>query len=179
MARCEPKARYDDKWLRKACECLEHTFSEAWQRITGDSYVVDVREVTGSDASYLAKYVAKSFYYAGVFRDLGFHRSWSRSRSWGVERLRLERSVEDRWVKVEFTSGQEVAHGLIGYSSWEEWIRKGEKSHLRARVGTELARELQEKREDEAAKTEILRMMEVLRDSDTKYNVIGNGGSGR
>lgn len=177
-ARCEQRARYDEKWLRKECECLEHTFSKSWYRITGDSYVVDVREVVGSDSSYLSKYVAKSYLHSDAFEALGFTRRWSRSRTWRVERLRLKTTAAGEWSKVQFTYGQGVVHGLLRYGEWKEWVRWGEVSHLRARVGTELARELQNEVEDQAAKRKLLDMIEVLRACNKEHNG-SNGNRGR
>lgn len=142
---------------------MEHQLSKIWQKITGDSYVVDAREVMGSDPGYLSKYVAKSFLHTDAFRMLGFHRSWSRSRTWGVERFLLDATVADDWKSVAFTKGREVSHGLIKYGSWEAWVKAGQTSWLRARVGTELARELAHEREDKASKYKILEMLEVLR----------------
>ncbi|HIB65851.1 MAG TPA: hypothetical protein EYO33_12265 [Phycisphaerales bacterium] len=163
QARCEQKARYDARWLAKKCSCLEHAFSAAWRKITGDSYVVDVRAVQDGDATYLSKYVAKSFLHDSAFRDLGFHRAWSRSRSWNIQRLQLKTTAERGWKRVEFTPGKSVAVGAIRYGSWEYWVKKGETSHLRARVGTELARELAVMNEDRASKNKVLGALEVLR----------------
>lgn len=162
VPRCERKARYDLKWRNKVCECLEHRISAAWKRITGDSYVVDVRDVDISHAGYLAKYVAKSYIHTEAFRALGFHRSWSRSRTWKVDRLQLETTARNGWYRVLFSYGQESGFGLDGPDiRWE--VKHGETSPLRRRVGTEMARELQFRNEDRAAKREILKQMEVLR----------------
>lgn len=172
QARCERRAKYDASWLAKDCACLEHVFSKEWREITGDSYVVDVVEVadSGRGASYLAKYVAKAFGEGEVFRLLGFHRSWSRSRSWRVERFQLETTVKDGWSKVEFGGPRDNVWPADG--SIRNHLKRGEMSSLRRRVGTDLARALAHEVEDRAWVSGVKRRLKQLNESSQKHDRI-------
>ena len=76
---------------RRACDCLAHAVSRAWEEITGDSWVVHTMAVIGANRAggYLCKYMGKEF--DGERAEaLGMERRWSRSRDWpGIRRNRL------------------------------------------------------------------------------------------
>lgn len=168
-AACETKARYDAEWLSRSCDCLEHRLSAAWLNIVGDSYVVDCKEIGSASwaASYLSKYVAKAFIHSEAFVALGFKRSWSRSRTWGVERLQLATTKQGGWHRVEFTAGTSTsAYPREGSAAW--WLKSTEQHPLRARVGTELALELGHRYEDEAALAKYKQLLEGLRNASRK-----------
>jgi hypothetical protein len=160
-AACETKAKYNERWLGKRCECLEHTFSAAWQRVTGDSFVVDVKETLSPThaGSYLGKYLGKGILYKDRLSELGFKRSWARSKGWPFDQLRLRQSLEGGWKERKFTYGRDkVAHGLIesGMSAREwlketEWLNESMKLGPLQREGTDLIKELDELRRQKAA----------------------------
>lgn len=63
----------DTKWIP------QHIISDLWRRITGDSYIVDIRPISGRDprqiAAYITKYLTKSSAWEGINLDMlkGFH----------------------------------------------------------------------------------------------------------
>lgn len=72
-----------------------------WWEVTGDSWVVDVREVSspGGCAAYLGKYLGKSMAdYRFRLLELGYLRRFQRSNNWpAVERMQFEATIEDLW----------------------------------------------------------------------------------
>lgn len=84
-----------------------------WHEASGDSYVVDVRDVMGAygAAAYLGKYLTKAALSYSMLQQLGFTRRWSRSNNWPVgDRLQLLATKEGRWSKVTFgISGRDLA----------------------------------------------------------------------
>lgn len=118
---------------------MEHQIGRLWFEVTGDSYVVNVKEVSsaGSVASYVAKYVAKDFLVDAGRKKLGFARAWSRSRNWPVSNLQLLATKEKRWFRVQFsaTEGHEKKWDL----DW--WLERtaGFKDTIMQRTGTDLS----------------------------------------
>lgn len=124
------------EWLRKECDCLEHVTAKLWYEATGDSYVVDAREVMGARgaAVYLAKYLTKSAMSFDRLEDLGFKRRWSRSRNWpGGEKLQLRQTVEGGWAKIVWSARNGSS------DREEEWARRSEGHGLGARIGDNLS----------------------------------------
>ncbi len=137
QAACQNVAKYDREWLDKVCTCHEHTFSREWYKITGDSYVVDVRRVSGKfgAAAYVAKYLAKQ--YTGADRDelekRGFLRRITCSRNWPRGgQMQRRGTVNDSWVKHSFHPG--------GGFKW--WIDTSKNAPEAQQVGTDMAWEL-------------------------------------
>jgi hypothetical protein len=149
MAACESRAKYNARWLAKSCDCLEHLLSGAWHGITGDSYVVDVKDIGSGKkvANYLAKYMAKGITYKTRLAQLGFARSWARSRGWPFDQLRLAQT-EKGWKHIEHSGPKQLPRGGLeaGYSV-DEWLTWTEKSPPE-REGTDLAWALAQERED-------------------------------
>lgn len=146
------------------CGCVEHTVSRDWFAATGDSWVVKVKEVSsaGWAASYLAKYFAKDFLYQKDRLALGFHRAWSRSRSWPVDDLELLATKKKEWVRTAYRGGLAQSDRATSYT--KRWIEEQEEanSSLLERTGTDLAMALAERRDYERMKGNIRRMGSLL-----------------
>ena len=90
------------RWYRRRClwrgeECLNHELAREWERITGDSCVVDVDRVRSSRrvSEYLAEYLTKGLAHWDTLEGLGFKRRWNCSRNWpSPGRLRLKGSTD-------------------------------------------------------------------------------------
>ena len=108
-------ACYGDRFEIKAfvgrmgtCDCLSHRFSVAWQAVTGDSFICHATAVVGAAkaASYMAKYMVKTFGMEGRFKAMGMERRWSSSRGWpGTGQVRLaysESAGGPGWERIEF-----------------------------------------------------------------------------
>lgn len=74
------------RYMQKSCkkDCLEHQIGKLWMEVTGNSYVVDARQMltAGGAAAYLTKYLTKNFLSWYNLQELGFQRRWSCSRNW-------------------------------------------------------------------------------------------------
>ena len=129
---------YDANWRSKACDCLEHDLSRTWKAITGDSFVVNVRYVTGPQGagSYLAPYMTKGGIIRADMENAGFMRRFSRSRGWPGDQLKLAHTVEHGWETITWTAGPADPAYVSQVSS----------PGLDQRVGTDLAQELGRKR---------------------------------
>lgn len=160
---CQIRAKYDRAWRGLDCECLEHVFSGWWHSITGNSYVVDVRPVSSAKgaASYIAKYITKSITYTRRLRELGFKRSWARSRGWPGDKLQLAETKERGWLSQEFTGPDSSAFPEDGSAKW--WLKRSEWSHLQKRTGTDLAKELGYEREIQGVRSDMKHALKVLR----------------
>lgn len=147
VAACESRAKYNARWLAKQCDCLEHRFSSAWRRITGDSYVVDVKEILSAKdvAAYLGKYMAKGILYKEELERLGFKRAWARSGGWPFDQLRLVDTAKG-WKHRAFTKTDQVVQLLGNSGSAKEWLQWTEDSPP-VREGTDLMFALQQERE--------------------------------
>ena len=104
-------------WYRRGCtsedECLNHELAREWERVTTDSYVVDVDRVKSGSrvADYLSKYLVKDIAHWDTLEGLGFKRRWNCSRNFpSPGRLRL--------------TGSQDANGD---SEWETVVRIGKK----------------------------------------------------
>ncbi len=104
------------RWYRRGCqdrgeECINHELAREWERITVDSYVVDVDPVRSGRAvaGYLGKYLTKAMATWDTLEGLGFKRRWNCSRNWpSPGRMRL--------------AGSKVYPG--DESAWEQVIRE-------------------------------------------------------
>lgn len=131
--------------------------SRLWLQLTGDSYVVDVQLVdsAGKAASYLTKYLSKGSIQREKLEELGFKRLWSRSAGWPGEKMQLKQTLVG-WEKVEFTLPKISAYPQEGTAT--QWLAWGERSPLAKRVGTDLARELANRKEDAIKLSEIMKL---------------------
>ena len=104
---CERRARYDKRWFARSCLCVEHVWARMWFAITGDSWVVDAREVLSpaDTASYLGKYLVKGMVHRRALVALGYTRRWSCSRNWPRGELHLLGTTESRWRAQGFIEG--------------------------------------------------------------------------
>lgn len=155
-AACEQSHKYNERWLNKQCDCLEHRFSAAWHHITRNSFVVNVSKVNtpAKTASYLGKYMAKGIHHKRQLAQLGFLRSWARSKGWPFDPIRLAQTEEGGWKKKYFTGPNQVPEGFLGKGSALQWLEASESRGIR-RLGTDLALQLQQHREDQAARMTI------------------------
>lgn len=99
------KVPYSVKWINAYCEkdCLIHEWGKSWLWATGDSFVVDAKEVynPGGAAGYLTKYLVKGMVNHEELAELGFGRRYSSSRNWPrAEAIRLAGSQKG-WESVE------------------------------------------------------------------------------
>lgn len=179
-ATCQPKGhRYDARWRSGMgkCECLEHSLADAWYRISGDSFVVNVSELKSRKkaARYLAQYIGKDLVHLQGLLKSGFKRSWSRSRTWPGEKLQLKRTAElgkDAWRSVWYMpparatafTGRRIVDALA-YS---------EGHALSERTGTDLAVQLGAERD----RARIVYTMEGWRDELALQTRIYNGRDG-
>ncbi len=92
--------RYERRF--ETCDCLAHTMARHWYAVTGDSYIIHATPVLGSNgaATYMAKYLAKTFGNEGRAKALGMRRRWSSGRGWpGAARQRLAPTVDEDWYE--------------------------------------------------------------------------------
>lgn len=103
---CRAKAIYNTAWLERKCDCAEHNLSLHWYDVTGDSFVVDVRNIYSLEGAigYLGKYLRKGFNDREALFDLGYKRRYDRSRNW-CGRSRRVGSVFKVWDKHQFEYG--------------------------------------------------------------------------
>ena len=117
---CAPNSRFDAKWFfaRMAkCGCLAHEFSRHWWEVTGDSFIIHARAVTGAAeaAAYLGKYISKGFQREDREDLTGMARRWSSSAGWpGNIDLHLRQTDEGGWDERIFAPGKVGAHMLGG-----------------------------------------------------------------
>lgn len=137
-AACEEFALYDQEWLDRVCDCLEHEISKWWFYATGDSYVVDCKPVLGAAgaATYLTKYLAKAINHRDHLLSLGFKRLYSTSRNWpGYARMRLNITLRNGWEErrefVQVANGASEPYRLAAVRDMD--------SPLTSRSGTSLA----------------------------------------
>jgi len=135
---CNHKKDY--AWAMAKCrkDCIEHELAKIWYKVTGDSWVVDCREVwsPGGAGAYLFKYLDKGFVDRESLEALGFKRRWSCSRNWPApERMEFVVTLSKGWQNTQF-----VSKG----GSWEERMRREAEASVDSpyamKVGTELAR---------------------------------------
>lgn len=144
---CEARPRYDERWRGKECDCLEHVLSRAWLGITGDSFVVDVKEIDSGRrmAGYLGKYLSKGIAYSHTLRSLGFKRAWARSKGWPFDQLRMAQTDGAGWRKALHTPKGKSAFPRSKMSvGW--WLAMT-KQRGWMRLGTDLAMALAHERE--------------------------------
>lgn len=110
VAACEREPNYGRAWRRRACVCVEHTWSKVWERITGDSYVVDASEVLSGAkaASYLGKYLVKGMADRRELVRRGFVNRWSCSRNWPRGELLMTGTARGLWRKITFVGGKDA-----------------------------------------------------------------------
>ncbi len=158
LTNCEVKAKYNKKWLAKDCSCAEHVLAREWYAVTGDSFVVDVRDVWGADGAigYLSKYLRKGFEDREILESFGFVRRYDRSRNW-CGKVRRVGSVFGVWDSQTFEWGHapddEPAILKAAQSKW--WERVGPEHMIKVM--------------DERRRTSVL----------NQYEKVGVGGSER
>ncbi len=89
----------------ESCDCLAHSIARHWYAVTGDSYIVHTTPVVGARgaASYMAKYLVKTFGQEDRAKALGMRRRWSSSRGWpGAARQRLAPTLTKDWYERVF-----------------------------------------------------------------------------
>lgn len=134
-ARCQEFPKWSTYLDDEACGCLMHLFCRVWYAVTGDSWVVDVREVYGPKgaASYLCKYVRKGMY--GAEREAveakGYKRRYMATRGWprGAQMQRYG-TVAKVWKRVQFEKGH-VEQARVDASNSHPFMRQ---------VGTDMAK---------------------------------------
>lgn len=122
---------------------MEHIMARAWFEASGDSFVVDAREVVGAvgAAAYLAKYVTKAALSYETLQLLGFTRRWSASRDWPrEERLQLRVTRQRGWGRSEWIRGS----GPVGERAGER-VKETGRTYLAQRTGSKEAWDQDEK----------------------------------
>ncbi len=117
----------------KTCGCLSHALSRDWLRITGDTEIVHAQEVYGAAqaASYVAKYLGKTFGDRTALEAMGFARRYSSSRGWPAgQRLRL---IESKGAGGPGWARRELRNGLL---------EEGGEPSLLVRVGDQMLLEI-------------------------------------
>jgi len=136
MGRCNHRKSY--KWAMERCKvnCVEHELAKEWYQITGDSWVLDVREVwsAAGASAYIFKYLVKSFGQRAALEGLGFKRRWSCSRNWpSPERMQFVITMSKGWQSTQF-----IKKGVNDDYLREE-VARSEASAYAMKVGTPLA----------------------------------------
>ncbi len=136
---CERRLRWRSCPLPK-CECMTCEWSQAWFAVTHDSWVIHIKEIYDIEGAswYLCKYLQKGMY--GTERTalelLGFTRRYFRSRDWADNiQMRRRGSLEKKWQRVSWVKGPP--------NPW--LIQQSEDHPLMEQIGTDLAKELQQK----------------------------------
>lgn len=115
------------------CGCLSHGLSRDWLRITGDTEIVHAQQIYGAAeaASYVAKYLNKSFNDRTAMEAMGFARRYSSSRGWPAgQRLRL---LESKGAGGPGWARRDLRNGLL---------EEGGEPSLLVRVGDAMLLEL-------------------------------------
>ena len=121
---CEPSAygrcnhKKTKQWHMAPCrkDCIEHELGKLWYQITSDSWVVDARPIFGAAdaASYLSKYLIKSFDNRHELFRRGFSRRWSCSRNWpSPARMQLAVTVAGGWDTVNFMGAASIMRDAL------------------------------------------------------------------
>lgn len=127
--------------------------------------MVDVREASKEDAGYLAKYIGKANQITAALLDLGFTRTWSRSRSWPVDRFKLVPTAEQTWKKVSAHfpgDWKELAHNQMTTKEWIEWTAENPWDS----VGTDLNFEMEEENHLKRVRNLFKKQYKELQDFD-------------
>lgn len=153
---CEREPDYGRGWRERSCVCLEHELSRLWYGITGDSFVVDVRQILSSAraAAYTAKYVIKGMANRAALVRLGFHRRWSCSRNWPRAELLTRGGVTDAWEPVGASGSAEAEKRLL---------EKSEGHRLFDRVGSPEAMAFDKRIRDRGLKQRLELVIDNLR----------------
>ncbi len=105
---------------------LSKQVSAEWERITGDSYIIDLRPSLGpyGVAAYLGKYLTKQMGDRTELANLGFIRRWSRSRGWPSFRPTLDNMqwTHTRWVHKDATLHQDTSAHLLAFSEGKKEV---------------------------------------------------------
>lgn len=93
--------RYRERF--DSCACLSHRAARAWQITTGDSWMVHAMPVVsaGGAASYLGKYMTKTFLTPYTTRRYSTSRGWP-----GSGHLELKQTGNGGWAKQTFQYGR-------------------------------------------------------------------------
>ena len=145
---------------------------------------MDCREARTEDAGYLAKYIAKSNQITAALLELGFTRTWSRSRSWPVERFRLLATVEKSWKKISPHYPGDWKEMKTNRMTTKEWIEWTEENPFLS-VGTDLNWEMENEnnqRKREATATAVynrIRGFNAYQAKDDSDEIGASGGGPR
>lgn len=140
-------------------DCLTHIVARWWYKITGDSFVVDVKKTYSEGVSfYLAKYVSKGFLDREELERRGFTRRYTTSRSWPSVRRRALGTILEAWDE----------HREYGpwYIAREKYEAKAEKTAQETGLGSivhldDISQELDEQRDFERKKKTLERLMGI------------------
>jgi len=140
-------------------DCVEHEIAKVWYGITGNSWVVDCREVwsPAGASSYIFKYLDKGFDDRESLEALGFKRRWSCSRDWpSPERMQFVITMSKGWQSTQF-----IKKG----SQWESFLREEVESSKGAayamKVGTPLAEMYEKRMKEWRTKSLVRRFMDA------------------
>lgn len=133
---------------------LQKQVKRWWNQITGDSYIVNVKEVYGAfgAAAYLCKYLVKAMLVWDQLYELGFRRRWSKSNNWPVGYRALKGSDEGRWYRSQFVNG-----GSAEARKAAEESVASEKHPLRVVVGDPVVLEMEAKQRRRAIVSTMMR----------------------
>ena len=108
----------------ETCGCLSHRLSREWFAITGDTEIVHAEPVHGAGqvASYVAKYLGKTFGDRTGLEAMGFSRRYSCSGGWPAgQRLRL---LESKGAGGPGWARREMYRGLLEEGGQPELLQR-------------------------------------------------------
>ncbi len=111
------------EYLKEDCECVEHELSRCWYRITGDTWITDVREISTAQkaGSYVASYIKKGMVTWSKLEALGFERRYSKSRDWPVSGIWM-RGKELPWVSTGFGYKPPSFDWMVEHCKDSKWL---------------------------------------------------------
>ncbi len=118
------RSSFKRDWLQLDCQCVEHELSRVWYRITGDSWITDVREIStaAKAGSYVASYIKKGMVAWSKLEALGFKRRYSRSCDWPVSGIWM-RGSELPWAVSGFEYGPPGQYEyLVAATQESKWV---------------------------------------------------------
>ncbi len=126
----------------------------------GGSWITHSEEVKNpyKTAAYLCKYLAKTFGDRRALQAAGFSRRYSRSRNWPVERMRLLGTLYELWMPSREINRRKVSPHKWRKGDAHDWRGRAASTAdhpLAVRVGTDLAKLLEQRRLTERTKHQI------------------------
>jgi len=178
---CREQKPTSSKHLLRNCKrspaCLEHEMSGLWHKITGDSYWTDVQTVYGITGlcRYLSKYMAKSFAEFERCKAAGFGKRWTQSQNWPrIEKMQLRGTKNKAWKRAipihHQDQGVTLAHYLLDKTPDDGDFE---------RVGTELAKEMENYRIAQAQAALVRRINGYDKNEHEKDGPVGSNGRRR